>query len=403
MGGRSIWVEVLEGSAQSVSADVPGTEVYEVGIRVHGGNLRVFCTCPYFDDRGSACKHLWATAVIATESGWLVDLPDGLRVVMDFDDLEDHQLVIPERGGVETRHPRPSPPPPQPEKPPEWAVALAAVRPPAHGHTSPVWAGSELLYILTAPLGATLTELPLLVERLERRPDGTWSRPQPSRLTLDSIPHLRDADDRWALSLVHATSTQPRGYGVHAHVIAPPLGVAYLNGPMLDALLPRLCGTRRVRLRHGHPNVPTVAAADTDTPLQWDGGDPWRLQLVVTHEHSGSDEAGVYRVDAVLARGAVRESIHHFALLTESVAVLDNVAARVRSRRRIGVGIAAAMRAARWSFPRSRGGRWSSRWRGRRSKTSSCPTSCTGRNGASPRASYATIGRPQRTAPALPR
>ena len=318
-------VEVLEGSAQSVSADVPGTEVYEVGIRVHGGNLRVFCTCPYFDDRGSACKHLWATAVIATESGWLVDLPDGLRVVMDFDDLEDHQLVIPERGGVETRHPRPSPPP-QPEKPPEWAVALAAVRPPAHGHTSPVWAGSQLLYILTAPLRATLTELPLGVEKRERKRDGAWSKPQPLRLTLGAIAQLPDADDRWALSLTHATSSFPQYGGGYGYGLASqPLAIVYLKAALIDLLLPRLCPTGRVRLRQARANALPLSKSENDAPLEWNGGEPWRFRLVIERDDKATPAS--YRVDAVLCRGERRESVHQFALLTESIAVLGSVAA----------------------------------------------------------------------------
>jgi uncharacterized Zn finger protein len=62
-------VHALERSAEGVTAEVHGGEVYDVEIRWDGQQLRVWCSCPYFADRSSGCKHLWATAVLATEQG----------------------------------------------------------------------------------------------------------------------------------------------------------------------------------------------------------------------------------------------------------------------------------------------------------------------------------------------
>ncbi len=67
--------------------------------------------------------------------------------------------------------------------------------------------GAELLYVILAPTQATLSQLPLHLERRERKRDHTWGKPQPARLTTEMIAMLPDPEDRWALSLLHAHST----------------------------------------------------------------------------------------------------------------------------------------------------------------------------------------------------
>jgi superfamily II DNA or RNA helicase len=364
-------VHALTHDAQSVTAEVHGSAVYDVEIRTDSHHLRVWCSCPYFADRSSGCKHLWATAVLATENGWLTTIPAPIRVVMDFaggeelefglvDDEAEHDELANYALLSASAH----------ATTPEWAVALAAVTP-AREELTPDGSGSKLLYVLTSPLRATATEVPLTIEQVERRDDGGWSRPRPSELTLDEVPHLPDADDRWALSLVYASSAHPRPQAWHPYE-APghSAGITYVNGPMLDVLLPRLCPTGRVRLRTAHRNVPTVGPAE-EPPLRWEAGEAWRFVLVVNgypplphegHEgHEGHDghegqiilegvegsegveeseavagnrattEPEAYRVDAVLERGGVRVSVHQFALLTDTVAVLDHVAGRFDS------------------------------------------------------------------------
>ena len=354
-------VHALAGDAHSVSAEVHGTDVYDVEIRTDGPQLRVWCSCPYFADRSSGCKHLWATAVLATENGWLTNLPADVDVVMDFAGGEDltfgvlgEDEIAPEITGDQSG------------PPPEWALALAAVAPPLQDLAAPSTAWSQLLYVLMTPPRATATEVPLFLERVDRRKDdGTWLRPHPARLAAEDIPQLPDADDRWALSLIHSPALQPRTRGTAHDQGAQPLGVTYLNGALLDVLLPRLCPTGRVRLRQQFPNVPAIAISDIEKPLQWDASEPWRFVLTVnrqgehTQGHEGhegrisndpsegvegnegvegggegsegaplGDDAASYRVDAVLVRGDVRASVHHFTLLTDTIAVFDGVASR---------------------------------------------------------------------------
>jgi superfamily II DNA or RNA helicase len=379
-------VDIVQGSADTVRAKVHGTGIYEVRLRVDGNRLRVWCTCPYFSDRGTSCKHLWATAARAEESGWLRQLPAGTRVLMDFKDLEDHELLIPTPESYRSSGSVPRVARPAAAKPPEWELALDGVKRKPREGLPAASADSQLLYVLTVPPHATVTEIPLVVERRERKRDGSWGKPQPSRLTLGGIAYLPENDDRWALALIHATSAIPREGGTYGYgFTSQPLPVEYVKAPMLDMLLHRLCNTGRVRLRTGHPDDPQRAAkSDNDVTLAWEPGEPWRLRLVVTREEDTTADGGLgegglaspklaadrkvseggrslagtpasaaegrfgeaspklasdrgareggkvasgYRVDAFISRGERRVSAHDFALLTDSIAVLGNVAA----------------------------------------------------------------------------
>jgi superfamily II DNA or RNA helicase len=326
-------VEGLHHDDQSVTAEVVGTNIYEVEIRHDSRHLRVWCSCAYFADRSAGCKHLWATAVLAVEHGWLTNLPGNLAVVMDFAGGEDLAFGV---FDDETPEKEWRPGTALSVEAPDWQRALAAVTLTANELPPATEADSQLIYVVTTTPRATVAEVGLQVERIDRKRDGTWTRPRPAQLTADDIARLPDAEDRWAMGLIQAAT--PRGYEA--------LGVARLNGPLQDVLLPRLCATGRVRLRQAHPNIPAVSG-EGEKPLQWDGGVPWQFQLVVTHDavesadgtdHEAAEDddsnrgaehtAGSYKVDAVLVRDGVRVGVHQFALLTNSVAVLDSVASR---------------------------------------------------------------------------
>src|SRR5918995_3915341 len=81
-------VRVVDGHPAAIEAEVFGSIPYTTRLRADAGELRVWCTCPYFSGQGAVCKHVWATAVAAENRGWLTRLADNMRVVMDFDDVE---------------------------------------------------------------------------------------------------------------------------------------------------------------------------------------------------------------------------------------------------------------------------------------------------------------------------
>jgi superfamily II DNA or RNA helicase len=363
-------VRWIDGTADSVTSTVRGSTLYDVALRVDGDALTVFCSCPYFVDQRNICKHVWATAIVADQRGWLKTLPASLRVEVDLegydfvdeleseDDLDsaagrrtDPDAVTPRsavpRVASDFFIPRQRPP-----DPPEWSVVLSRVAPEPQERPASVWPGSQLIYVIAAPAGATLTEVPLFVERLDRKKNGDWSKPQPSRLTFEMIPVLPDPDDRWALSLIHASSAFPRtGQGYGYGLTTQPLGPSYLQSSLIDLLLPRLCATGRVRLRHVSGPYAGSAPAEGDLALRWEDAQPWRFELVVTGpsepavdagEDSGrrlatdrqrsagqpeKDRAFGYQVEAMLTRGEERAHIGDFTLLTDSIAVRNDTVA----------------------------------------------------------------------------
>src|SRR5207248_3922140 len=83
-------VSIVDGNDWSVRAVVQGTEDYEVSLTCDRQRLKVFCSCPYYQDRLEPCKHIWATVLAAEPRGFLRG-PGGmahLRVVADHEALE---------------------------------------------------------------------------------------------------------------------------------------------------------------------------------------------------------------------------------------------------------------------------------------------------------------------------
>lgn len=312
-------VRGILGGISGVSARVSGSEDYDVNLRVSRDRLLVSCTCPYFFDRASVCKHVWAVALAATERGWLNELPKTTIATVDpYGDETDEDW----NGDVPAPIPAPSVRDTRRSIEP-WQTALASVIPPPPPMVG-LPAGAELLYVILAPTGATLSELPLHLERRERKRDGSWGKPQPARLTVDTIDSLPDDDDRWALSLLHGNAPYARtgwtvGYG------ATPLGVNYLKRPLVELILPRLIATGRVRLRQAQANVLPLARSDVDVALSWDDGAPWRFLLSIA-----GDRGTGYQLTGVLTRDHERLPLTQCALLMDGLMIAGSgIAARL--------------------------------------------------------------------------
>ena len=317
-------VRGMLGGISGVSAEVRGSANYDVNLRLSGDGLLASCTCPYFFDRGAVCKHLWAVALAAVGRGWLPDLPNDISVIADLDgEIFDDDSPMDEFPSIPV-FARPSPGPhAAPCRPDVWETVLASVIPLPRPGAAAALAGAELLYVILAPTQATLTELPLHLERRERKRDGSWGKPQPARLTTEMLDTLPDPEDRWALSLLHANAPYAATSWATGYSTTMPLGASYLRRPLVELLMPRLCATGRVRLRQAQINVLPLTRSDVDIPLSWDAGPAWRFQLTIT----GGRDAG-YRVAGLLARDGRRLPLAQCTLLMNGLVVVDGVAAR---------------------------------------------------------------------------
>ena len=54
-------------------AVVYGSEQYDVDLLLHNRTVQATCTCPYVDEHGGVCKHIWATVLAAEPRGFARD------------------------------------------------------------------------------------------------------------------------------------------------------------------------------------------------------------------------------------------------------------------------------------------------------------------------------------------
>ena len=64
-------VSIVEGDHLQVQATVLETGAYDVILDRTDSAVKVSCTCPYYTDYVTTCKHIWATLLEAEEQGFM--------------------------------------------------------------------------------------------------------------------------------------------------------------------------------------------------------------------------------------------------------------------------------------------------------------------------------------------
>lgn len=257
-----------------------------VGVVVHGGAITIACSCPYFSDN-SVCKHVWAVARAADAARLLsapAAAPRRLRVESesvdveddDFDDdgFEDDEFeddgdeaegaVVASRGSA-------SP------KITSWQDVLAA------SETSHHPANRELHYFLDAEAVKTAGHISVIVLA---RAKGRGARLRPLS-TQDAF--AVDADDARLLALMQRERW--------ARYDAPPSAWMVPHGFDVDAIR-WLALTGRLHVLGANHSAARAALSVMATSygsrsaggdeaflelprVEWDEGDPWRLELAL--------------------------------------------------------------------------------------------------------------------------
>jgi superfamily II DNA or RNA helicase len=336
-------VDLVDADDRSVRAEVQGSDLYQVALALHKKKLRVWCSCPYFDQNFLTCKHIWATVLAADAARSLraADAVANLRLEEDDDlagdwdgddgsdveddDWEDYaepEPVVPFRPPLRTAGPRQAG---RKKGPASWKKQLAALQgaTPAHNlYGAPqanAWhAGREVLYVVDVP--ASLADqggLVLEVAARERKRDGEWGKPKASRIGLSQIPQLPDPADRQILACLAGAREQGGYYGGYSYYQDAACRYA-LSRPMQDALMPLVCRTGRCRLRGSRED-------DELRPLGWDDAGPWEFWLDVTPADSGKD----YVLAGSLRRDGQRLPLDKAVLLSGGLAVFEDHAARL--------------------------------------------------------------------------
>jgi superfamily II DNA or RNA helicase len=335
LGGN---VRLTAGTADEVEATVAGTRRYRVRLVREGEALRVSCTCPFFADRSTPCKHVWATILAASAKGhlrppggapprWIeVDkaavrragtaapavtrpvAPAAARTAV-LDTVrtaapEAARAAAPEAGRAVAAPLRPSVvrPPLRDSPRPDWRRLLDGAVEPAPER--PSWTEeTEILYLVD--VGASAAGGELIVEILEhsRKAGGGWRKLHPASIRHRAIASLPDPADREVLGLVAGgRQAQPWSQGYDGYEVVPPR--CRVPDPIARLIVPRICIAGRCRLRRSAPEL-------ADPPLAWDGGEPWKLALGVRRD----DAEESYRVGGWLRRGEERMALDRADLL----------------------------------------------------------------------------------------
>lgn len=240
---------------------VQGESLYRVSVDLRDNDVILSCSCPYGGVHAN-CKHLWG-ALLAIESG--------------------HE------------------PPPSPT-PAGWtqqlkrlALEMAAGRPDLGPPEAERGDARRLLYIVDFHHSAARQDGLVVELAMEwMRADGTWSRPQRfvlSRRDPGATPP--DAADReLAQMLVGAAPEREWAFandGSHRFILPP---------AAFDTTLRKMLLTGRGRMRHG--------GSHGLTPLTWDDGGPWHVELEITPDAATER----YALHGVLVRGDERLEVN---------------------------------------------------------------------------------------------
>lgn len=323
-----------------------GKSPYTVELQREDGRLIASCTCRYFDRE--PCKHVWAVILAASARGLLegsgssrrIELLSSLDREEDpfFDaDIEDCDLdetrewdVLRGEDAEGARHR-------QPAHARATATVSTVARKSSRRGTAATWrkqlarlnsgaasgeasgdiwpSTRELLYVIDVEKTREDGELHVEVCFRDLKMEGGWSKPKTQYLRRDWLEQLPEPRDRKILALLAGAAPQhpsasyfPGGYD------ATSLPFRYR---LFDAqalwLLPELCQSGRCRLRL--PGNDSEEDEQRWQPVQWDGGEPWRLELQVqtTADREHYELTGTLRRDeltmdlssVVLASGGV--------------------------------------------------------------------------------------------------
>ena len=236
-------VTVLEVHENTVLGVVDGRNPYAVTLDpkfAERGVLEGDCTCPAFEKYGR-CKHMWAMLfAFLEETGSPVESLGENPSPQRTETVPWEQrvsLLVHGRGCLE-RDP--------------WA---------AMGQAS-----SRLVYVLLLQNSIRSRCLVVEIFRYRRLKDGRWARGRRIKIGSGREERVKDQIHGPIMELIHEAGEQetPSWYGNGYR------DRVELRGPYGTTLIPMLCKSGAFRL---------LEEGETETTIEWDGGDPWSFVL----------------------------------------------------------------------------------------------------------------------------
>jgi hypothetical protein len=323
-------VKIRVGSPTQVAAQVQGSDLYNVSLTWSNGKLAVRCDCPFFEEHGNLCKHLWATILEAEVQGHLNEvmlrtsesasngaattMGSGLSAPLEID--ENDRVGEDERLRQMQQVTRISPP----VRLPTWKDQLNRIA--ENGApiqtSAPTWpARSELVYILDVTRSGTIGALALGIASRGRTKEGELRNiPRPCAMSHGRILALPLQEDREILTTLIGAS--PYQYHGSYDSYSTGLDSFSLSPLMAQTVLPRVVRTGRCFLPFAKEEIEKPA-------LEWDDGEPWRFVLEVR----GSQQNG-WQLTGDFRRGEQRMGVNEPLLATISgILVMQDCVARM--------------------------------------------------------------------------
>ncbi len=269
--GDEIWraggVRNLQGDENEASAQVKGNQTYPVKAERDEEDLLTSCECPYFADHFS-CKHVWAFLQAAEAKRLLGGLDASsprFMLPMDSGASAGRLGVVPAyfNQGKQSI-----------AKKPNWRSLLERVQA-GSGRAAPTpeaWPERRELFFVIS--GRPVVDQGVSVDLLHRDAlkKGGWGKVKSARIPREAVETIPDPILK-ELLLALAGVPDPYLYSGNS------LQTSYrLRGKSTEFYLRRMCATGLCYFRASND-----APQEQWSPLKWDDGPPWRLQLHMEH------------------------------------------------------------------------------------------------------------------------
>jgi superfamily II DNA or RNA helicase len=276
-------VDLMRFTHRSVAAAVQAEQRYLVDIDWDGGFLEYECSCDDYQQRGVACKHIWAALLEAQRRGRLPD-----------QEVEEGPI---DDSVVGNRHP-------------VWKQRLATLKAQmSYRQTSQPsnWPRDrELIYVIDRAATVDGRGIHIEIMTRGRRKDGAWEKPKPIKTMLrNQLAQLPEAADRRILQMLAGTQPAEMQWGYVPWEESEIPRRFNITAAGFDTVLSAMCESGRCRLR--------MSTQDSDpAPLAWDAAGTW--QFIVGLK---KDAGGAWKVDGFLRRGDERMELEFADLLVE--------------------------------------------------------------------------------------
>jgi len=309
-------VRLLSAQREEVMARVRGASVYTVVIRRVAKVLEATCTCPAFARHGNECKHVWATLLeisAALDSKIPSRLGEGLIAFaaaslaaganggpsQDMDDRRrTHQRHEP--GRVPTGRGVASGPTVRAPRGGGWRERLApllSVKSSRSPSAAPVAAVErEILWVFDLDGSNADGQVRLWMAHRDRRRNGEWGAMKRHGILVTELARPEARLDAEIYAIVRGASLHGDEIGSEFQMSG---GSFWLSRQLFEVVAPRICATGRARW------APEPNDADQWSPVEWDPGGPWTVELSLEKAKRG------YELKGEFVRG--EERIEHSA------------------------------------------------------------------------------------------